>query len=117
MSAEADPGTLAKLIGGATAIGAAALSFLFQRVIRKHDEEIATIKKDIGEVEAKLGAKADNTELTRQRDHIEELFQQSRTDKEEILKAIHQLSNSIITGLGERPTRTEVMTLLQQQAR
>lgn len=105
-----------------TGLGTAALgvfSFLFSRVIKKHDDEIASIKAGIGAVSDKLDDKADSAELNRQRDHISRLFEQAREDKTEILSAIGKVAESlgtfketVLTELGNRPTRAE-MTMNQ----
>ncbi len=92
------------------------ISVLFKRVVDKHDAEIASIKSGIKEVIDKMHSKADKVELDRQRDHVGELFRQSREDKEEILGAIHSLSTTVVTELGKRPTRDE-MALFQGKKR
>lgn len=112
MSAPDETGALLKF-GGWVATGligafSTLVTVLGKRIVDKHDEEIGAIKTGIKEVSEKLDSKADQAELSRQRDHIGQLFDRSREDKEEILGAIHSLSTTMLTEFGKRPTREEL---------
>jgi len=69
----------------------------------------------IDEIEKRISMKADNDEMTRQRDNIADLYRlvnKSRDDVMDILRdqtdTLNQINVSLTSELGKRPTREEV---------
>lgn len=78
----------------------------------------------IDDLAKQIDEKADNSEMSRQRDHISQLFQGQRADREAVLTAmkqhgdeLHSLHTLIVQSLADRPTRQEIQGMLYQQKR
>lgn len=96
---------------GGIALGAVASAiagiggWLFRRVIRKHDEEIAAIKKGISDVSAKVDSKVDK-----------ETWEQNRVEARENVIELHKKIEQIGRD-GEKRHLELVNILLEQRSR
>lgn len=89
---------LGALASAVTAIG----GWLFHRVIDKHDEEIADIKRGIASVDAKVDGKLDRTE-----------WEQNRRESRDNIITLHDKIEQI--GRDGENRHRELMNILLQQ--
>ena len=91
------------IFGAAVATATSVFGFLFHRVIQKHDEEIAAIKKGIADVDVKLDGKVDK-----------EIWEQNRREQRDNVVRLHEKVEQIARD-GETRHRELVHILMERR--